>query len=106
MTDNYKQISTDTLTKSRQKLEKPKLYKVILLNDDYTPMDFVILILKKIFNFDDLLAHNIMMKIHNEGRANCGIFVKEIAETKSFEVNNLAQTNEHPLKSIIEPWEE
>ena len=49
---------------------------------------------------------NIMMKIHNEGRANCGIFVKEIAETKSFEVNNLAQTNEHPLKSIIEPCEE
>ena len=104
---NLPQVNSESLgLKDKTQTKKPPLYKVVLLKDDYTPMDFVMLILKKIFNFDDLLAHNIMMKIHNEGRANCGIFVKEIAETKSFEVNNLAQTNEHPLKSIIEPCEE
>lgn len=104
---NLPQVNSESLgLKDKTKIKKPPLYKVVLLNDNYTPMDFVVLILKKIFNFDNLLAHKIMMKIHNEGRANCGIFIKEIAETKSFEVNNLAQTNEHPLKSIIEPYEE
>ena len=104
---NLPQVNSESLgLKDKTQTKKPSLYKVVLLNDDYTPMDFVVLILKKVFNYDELLAHDIMMKIHNQGRADCGIFIKEIAETKSFEVNNLAQTNEHPLKSIIEPYEE
>ena len=104
---NLPQVNSESLSlKDKTQTKKPSLYKVVLLNDDYTPMDFVVLILKKVFNYDELLAHDIMMKIHNQGRADCGIFIKEIAETKSFEVNNLAQTNKHPLKSIIEPCEE
>jgi len=72
------------------KTKKPPMFDVILLNDDFTPMDFVVYVLKEIFN-------------HNEGEASCGVFTKDLAETKSFEVNNLAKINDHPLISIVKP---
>ena len=77
--------------------------EVLLLNDDFTPMDFVVYVLKEIFNHADQKAHQIMLKVHNEGEASCGIFTKDVAETKSFEVNNLAKINDHPLISIVKP---
>ncbi len=85
------------------KTKKPPMFDVVLLNDDFTPMDFVVNILKEIFNFTDKEANGIMLKVHNEGEASCGTFPKDIAETKSYEVNNLAKINDHPLISIVKP---
>ncbi len=82
MADNYKQISSDTLTKTRQKLEKPKLYKVILLNDDYTPMEYVVKLIKMVFSRNEEDAVNIMLMVHKKGSGVCGVYTKEIAETK------------------------
>ena len=84
------------------KNKSPK-YKVLLHNDDYTPMDFVVYVLKEIFNHTDQVANEIMLKVHNDGQASCGIFTKDLAETKSYEVNNLAKINDHPLISIVKP---
>ena len=87
----------------KPKTKKPPMFDVILLNDDFTPMDFVVYVLKEIFNHTDQQANEIMLKVHNEGRASCGIFTKDLAETKSYEVNNLAKINNHPLISILKP---
>ena len=87
----------------KPKTKKPPMFDVILLNDDFTPMDFVVYVLKEIFNHTDQQANEIMLKVHNEGEASCGIFPKDLAETKSYEVNNLAKINDHPLISIVKP---
>ena len=87
----------------KPKTKKPPMFDVILLNDDFTPMDFVVHVLKEIFNHTDQQAYEIMLKVHNEGEASCGIFSKDLAETKSYEVNNLAKINDHPLISIVKP---
>jgi len=87
----------------KPKTKKPPMFDVILLNDDFTPMDFVVYVLKEIFNHTDLVANEIMLKVHNEGQASCGTFTKDLAETKSYEVNNLAKINDHPLISIVKP---
>ena len=85
------------------KTKKPPMFDVILLNDDFTPMDFVVYVLKEIFNHNEDKANEIMLKVHNEGEASCGVFTKDLAETKSFELNNLAKINDHPLISIVKP---
>ena len=85
------------------KTKKPPMFDVILLNDDFTPMDFVVYVLKEFFNHNEDKANEIMLKVHNEGEASCGVFTKDLAETKSFEVNNLAKINDHPLISIVKP---
>ena len=87
----------------KPKTKQPPMFDVILLNDDFTPMDFVVYVLKEIFNHSEQKANEIMLKVHNEGEASCGIFTKALAETKSFEVNNLAKINDHPLISIVKP---
>ena len=87
----------------KPKTKKPPMFDVILLNDDFTPMDFVVYVLKEIFNYTDQQANEIMLKVHNEGEASCGVFTKDLAETKSYEVNNLAKINDHPLISIVKP---
>ena len=87
----------------KPKTKKPPMFDVILLNDDFTPMDFVVYVLKEIFNYTNQQANEIMLKVHNEGEASCGIFTKDLAETKSYEVNNLAKINDHPLISIVKP---
>lgn len=84
-------------------LKEPPLYQVILLNDDFTPMDFVIYILKKVFGYEHERSTRIMLAVHSKGKGVCGIFPKEIAEMKSHEINDIARAHEHPLISEIEP---
>ena len=84
------------------RLKRPPLYRVILLNDDYTPMEFVVHILEKFFSMNREKATQIMLTVHTEGAATVGIFPRDIAETKSEQVNLYAQENSHPLMSTIE----
>ena len=86
--------------------KKPSLYRVIILNDDYTPMEFVVYVLQAFFGFDKDKAQQIMLAIHTHGKGVCGIFTREVAETKSLQINNFAKDNEHPLVSDIEEAEE
>ena len=87
---------------ARPKLKRPSLYKVVLLNDDYTPMEFVIDVLQEFFSMNREKATQIMLAVHTTGKGTCGIFSRDVAETKSAQVNQYAQDNEHPLVSIIE----
>ena len=86
----------------KQKTKKPSMYKVLMLNDDYTPMDFVVFLLKKIFGKSDSEATDIMLNIHKNGSGLCGYYSYEIAETKTLQVIKLAKANEHPLQCIFE----
>ena len=86
----------------RSKLGPPKMYKVVLLNDDYTPMDFVITVLQRFFSLDTEQATRIMLKVHNEGRGVCGIFPRDIAATKVEQVIAFARQHQHPLACIME----
>jgi len=86
----------------RSKLGPPKMFKVLLLNDDYTPMEFVITVLQRFFSLDTEQATQIMLKVHNEGRGVCGIFPKDIAATKVEQVIAFARQHQHPLACIME----
>tara|TARA_B100000242_G_C42960558_1_gene445458 strand:- start:104 stop:430 length:327 start_codon:yes stop_codon:yes gene_type:complete len=92
----------DLLTKEEVNLKKPHLYKVILLNDDYTPMEYVVKLLMKVFNKSEPAAVQIMLAVHQQGSGICGVYTLEIAETKVKEVTEMAKTDEHPLKCIME----
>lgn len=83
-------------------LAQPPLYKVVLHNDDYTPMEFVIEVLQDFFNMDSESAVQVMLAVHTQGKATCGVFTRDIAETKSYQVNEYARECEHPLISDIE----
>ncbi len=83
-------------------LAQPPLYKVVLHNDDYTPMEFVIEVLQGFFNMDSETAVQVMLAVHTQGKATCGVFTRDIAETKSYQVNEYARECEHPLISDIE----
>ena len=83
-------------------LKRPPMYKVVLLNDDYTPMEFVVHILESFFSMNREKATQIMLVVHSEGSAVVGIFPRDIAETKSEQVNTYAQENNHPLMSTVE----
>lgn len=89
-------------TKTRVKTEKPPLYKVLLLNDDYTPMEFVVHVLERYFGITFEQAHEIMMTVHMKGLAVVGVFSFEIAETKVAQVMDLARRNQHPLQCTME----
>ena len=93
------------IQEARPKLAKPPLYKVILLNDDYTPMEFVVVVLEKFFRMDRENATRIMLQVHQHGMAICGVFSREIAETKVQQVTEYSQENEHPLQCTMEPDE-
>ncbi len=84
-------------------LKVPKKYKVILLNDDYTPMEFVVEVLKRFFHFHEELATQVMLQVHILGKGVCGVFTRDIAETKVAQVNDYARSNEHPLLCTMEP---
>lgn len=86
----------------RPKLAKPPLYKVVLFNDDYTPMDFVIDVLCTFFNMNVEKATQIMLKVHTEGKAVCGVFTKDVAETKAEQVNEYSRECEQPLLCNVE----
>jgi len=88
--------------KSRTKTEKPSMYKVLLLNDDYTPMEFVIHVLEHFFSKSQEEATKIMMHVHQKGVGVCGVFTYEIAETKVNQTMDLAQQHQHPLQCTIE----
>lgn len=99
-------VGGTVLEEARPKLKRPSMYKVVMMNDDYTPMDFVIEILEVFFGMGEEQATQIMLKVHNEGKAVCGVFTRDIAETKAAQVNQYAQENEHPLLCEIEVAEE
>jgi ATP-dependent Clp protease adaptor protein ClpS len=84
------------------KLGPPKMYKVLLLNDDYTPMDFVITVLQQFFSLDTEQATRVMLKVHNEGRGACGVFPRDIAATKVEQVSAFARQHQHPLACVME----
>ena len=90
------------LEAQRAKTQPPKMYKVMLLHDDYTPMEFVILVLQRFFSLDTEQATRIMLKVHNEGRGVCGVFSRDIAATKVDQVSAFARQHQHPLACIME----
>ena len=96
--------STDeqTLTQFKPKLKKPSMYKVLLLNDDYTPMDFVILVLKRFFRKSEEESTKIMLQVHQQGAGIAGVYPHEIAETKVYMVNEFSKSHQHPLKCVME----
>ncbi len=93
---------TGIVTKTRPKTKKPSLYKVLLLNDDYTPMEFVILVLEKYFAKSPEEATRIMLHVHQKGVGVCGVFTYEVAETKVTQVMDVARQNGHPLQCTME----
>lgn len=93
----------DTLTKESTKTKEPPMFRVILLNDDYTSMEFVIAMLQNVFHKSAAEAQRIMLEVHQNGRGVAGVYTREIAETKIAIVNQLARREEFPLKCIMEP---
>ncbi len=91
-----------TIAKSEPKTKRPSLYKVLLLNDDYTPQEFVVWLLEAIFHKDREEATHIMLHVHNHGVGVCGVYTYEVAETKVAQVLELARRNEHPLQCTME----
>ena len=89
-------------TKTRTKPKKPSQYKVLLLNDDYTPMEFVVIVLKRFFRMDMEEATRVMLHVHQKGVGICGIFPYEVAETKVNQVMEFARQNQHPLQCTLE----
>ena len=92
----------EALAPDEVKLKPPPLYRVVLLNDDYTPMEFVVEILREFFGMNTETATRVMLKVHTEGKGVCGVYPKEIAETKAIQVNEHARAAEHPLLCDIE----
>ena len=92
----------EALAPEEVKLKPPPLYRVVLLNDDYTPMEFVVEILREFFSMNTETATRVMLKVHTEGKGVCGVYPKEIAETKAIQVNEHARAAEHPLLCDIE----
>ena len=93
------------LERRTQRVRPPKMYQVVLLNDDFTPMEFVVLVLQEYFNKDRETATQIMLKIHLEGRGVCGVFTRDLATTKVEQVLQAAQHHGHPLQCLSEPVE-
>lgn len=96
---------TAVLERTTQRTEPPRMYQVVLLNDDFTPMEFVVWVLQELFNKDRETATQIMLKIHVEGRGVCGVFSRDVANTKVEQVLQTAQHNGHPLQCVCEPVE-
>ena len=87
---------------ARPKLKRPSLFRVILLNDDYTPMEFVVSVLEKIFSMDRSKATRVMLEVHTRGKGVCGVYTYEIAETKVAQVNSYSREQQHPLLCTME----
>jgi ATP-dependent Clp protease adaptor protein ClpS len=95
-------LGTGVATKTRAKTRKPSLYKVLMLNDDYTPMEFVVHVLERFFGKSREEATRIMLHVHRRGVGVCGVFTYEVAETKVTQVMDLARQSQHPLQCTIE----
>jgi ATP-dependent Clp protease adaptor protein ClpS len=100
--DGGGQNQVGVATKTRAKPNKPSQYKVLMLNDDYTPMEFVVLVLKRFFSMDLEQATRVMLHVHQRGVGVCGIFTYEVAETKVNQVMDFARQNQHPLQCTLE----
>ena len=93
---------TGIILKSRPKTKKPSMYKVLILNDDYTPMEFVVLVLQKFFAMNRERATQVMLKVHREGIGVCGVFPRDVASTKVQQVAGFARKHQHPLQCVME----
>lgn len=87
---------------ARPETQRPPLYQVVLLNDDFTPMDFVVVVLETFFNMDRERATQVMLHVHTRGKGVCGVFTREVAETKVTQVNEFARAHQHPLLCTLE----
>lgn len=94
--------ATSVITKVKPKTKRPNLYRVLILNDDYTPMEFVVHVLEKFFQKDAEAATQIMLHVHHHGIGECGVFTYEIAETKVTQVMDFARKHQHPLQCVME----
>ncbi len=102
MSKNQIDRKQETITKDRNELQEPPLYKVLLHNDDYTTMDFVIMVLRDIFGKDTTESTKIMLNVHHQGVGVAGVYTLEIGETKVSMVHRMARKNQHPLKCSLE----
>jgi ATP-dependent Clp protease adaptor protein ClpS len=93
---------TAVITKTKPQTKRPNFYRVLLLNDDYTPMDFVIHVLERFFNKDREAATRIMLHVHHHGIGECGVYTYEVAETKVTQVMDFARKHQHPLQCVME----
>ena len=103
MADANRQTGDEVLERTREQLKKPELFKVLLLNDDYTTMDFVVEILENVFHKQPAEAFRIMMMVHTQGKGLCGVYPFEVAETKVASVVERARENGFPLRAAMEP---
>jgi ATP-dependent Clp protease adaptor protein ClpS len=99
---NGDDLKTGVVTKTRPKTKRPSLYKVLLLNDDYTPMEFVVYVLERFFNKQREEATRIMLHVHQKGVGVCGVYTYEVAETKVTQVMNFSRQHQHPLQCTME----
>ncbi|MEY4084079.1 MAG: ATP-dependent Clp protease adapter protein ClpS [Pseudomonadota bacterium] len=97
----FEEGSTTTLIRP-EKLAPPPQYTVWLLNDDFTPMEFVVIVLQKFFSMNREKATDVMLRVHREGRGVCGVFTKDVAETKVEQVNGFSKMHQHPLQCVME----
>ncbi|GGA68664.1 ATP-dependent Clp protease adapter protein ClpS [Neiella marina] len=104
MSERNTDLAHEDVVESKPELQvrEPKLYQVLLNNDDYTPMDFVIDVLQRFFAHSPERATQIMLEVHNEGRGICGVYTRDVAETKVVQVNQYSRENEHPLLCSME----
>ncbi|MEE7475563.1 MULTISPECIES: ATP-dependent Clp protease adapter ClpS [Methylobacterium] len=99
---NDDRSNTAIITRTRTRTKRPSLYRVLLLNDDYTPMEFVVLVVERFFNKSHEDAYQIMMHVHQNGVGECGVFTYEVAETKVTQVMDFARKHQHPLQCVME----
>lgn len=95
-------FETSVISKASQEIKEPSMYKVLLHNDDFTPMDFVVRILQEVFHKDQMVANKIMLDVHQKGIGCCGVYTYDIAETKTSMVTELAREGQYPLKCTME----
>ncbi|MFP5345040.1 MAG: ATP-dependent Clp protease adapter ClpS, partial [Gammaproteobacteria bacterium] len=93
---------TGIITRTRPKTQRPSLYKVLILNDDYTPMEFVVQVLQTFFGMAREKAVQVMLQVHTQGSGVCGVFAREVAETKVEQVNDFSRHHQHPLLCTME----
>lgn len=93
---------TAVITRTKPQAKRPSLYRVLLLNDDYTPMEFVVHVLQRFFNKNTDEANRIMLHVHHHGVGECGVFTYEVAETKVTQVMDFARKHQHPLQCVME----
>ncbi len=101
-TDSEHDAGDTAVETAKPKLKKPRLYRIMINNDDYTPMEFVVHVLENFFSMDRAKATRIMLDVHNSGKGNCGLFTRDIAETKTLQVNNYSKEHHHPLMCSME----